>query len=233
MHKIDTIIWDWNGTLLNDTEICIQSINTLLHQRKLPLLNKNQYLDAFGFPVKEYYKRIGFDFETEAFEIPAKQFTDYYYLNVHKARLHKDAINCLEFFANNNFSQLILSASEKNKLEDVLQQFEIEKYFKSVAGLSHIYGSSKIDVGIEMMKKHGIKAQNTCLIGDTTHDYEVANAMKCTCILIANGHQAAYKLEKTGATVIQSINELIQYFLQSKTYNLVTNPLQQSYHPEK
>ena len=72
------IIWDWNGTLLNDLDFCIATINSLLGKRKLPLLDRNSYKANFTFPVKDYYAAIGFDFKKEAFEIPAREFIDKY-----------------------------------------------------------------------------------------------------------------------------------------------------------
>jgi len=61
MDRIGGIIWDWNGTLLNDIQLCVQTINEMLDKRNLPLLSVNDYKDVFSFPVKNYYQKIGFD----------------------------------------------------------------------------------------------------------------------------------------------------------------------------
>jgi len=62
------IIWDWNGTLLDDTDICVQCMNRLLDKRGLSLLDKKKYRDIFNVQVKEYYNNAGFDFEKEDFK---------------------------------------------------------------------------------------------------------------------------------------------------------------------
>ena len=59
-HHYRTIIWDWNGTLLDDVDISIAATNMLLEERGLPLLDKKRYQEVFDFPVKDYYARIGF-----------------------------------------------------------------------------------------------------------------------------------------------------------------------------
>jgi phosphoglycolate phosphatase len=61
MKQLWTIIWDWNGTLLNDVKECLQIINKSLHKRNLPALNLPRYLEKFQFPVKKYYEAIGFN----------------------------------------------------------------------------------------------------------------------------------------------------------------------------
>jgi len=74
MIKSHTIIWDWNGTLLDDMDICISSMNRMLSKRELPELNIDKYRDVFTFPVIDYYKAIGFDFRKEPWDVAAHEF---------------------------------------------------------------------------------------------------------------------------------------------------------------
>ena len=157
MQGINTIIWDWNGTLFNDIDICIESINLLLFERGIDQIDKKRYLEVFDFPVRDYYERIGFDFEKEAFEIPAIQFIDHYFAKVDKALLHTSASEILNFFSDKGYVQLILSAAEQQKLESLLQKFNIHRYFKNVCGLEHDYATSKVDLGLNMLNELSIK----------------------------------------------------------------------------
>jgi len=212
MEKIDTIIWDWNGTLLNDTDICIESINSLLDKRGLPLLDRKRYLENFDFPVIDYYKRIGFDFSVEPFEIPAMQYIELYSKKVKDSFLHKSTIDVLSFFKSKGFRQFILSASEIGILEESIEYFNISHFFDGIAGLDNHYATSKAQIGINLLKTHGINSKNVCLIGDTVHDYEVAQKMGCDCILIANGHQSVSRLRNTGTTVCENIDCTMGFF---------------------
>ncbi len=85
------IIWDWNGTLLNDVDICIKSMNHLLEKRNLTLLDINRDKAVFGFPVKDYYAKIGFDFTKENFEIPANEYMDWFHFYLPDAKLFSGA----------------------------------------------------------------------------------------------------------------------------------------------
>jgi phosphoglycolate phosphatase len=212
MTGIDTIIWDWNGTLLNDTDICIDSINSLLNDRRLPLLNRNEYLATFGFPVIDYYQRIGFDFSIEPFDIPAKQYIDLYTQKVKECPLHDAALAVLSFFKSKGCKQFVLSASETGLLRDSISHFKLTHYFDGLFGLDNHYANSKTDIGINLLKINSISPESACLIGDTTHDYEVAFAMGCQCVLVADGHQQVSKLQKTGAKVVVKLDELTNLF---------------------
>ena len=59
------VIWDWNGTLLDDATACVAAINALLERRLLPQVTHQQYLDIFDFPVRNYYLQLGFDFSKD------------------------------------------------------------------------------------------------------------------------------------------------------------------------
>lgn len=204
-----SILWDWNGTLLNDLDFCISTINILLKKRDLTLLNKSTYKEVFSFPVKDYYQAIGFDFEKEEFKIPAKEFIDLYDSNVESCQLHSAAIEVLNYFKLKGYRQFVLSAMKQSMLEKTLKHNNIFSFFEGVAGLNDHYAVSKIERGNQLIQQFKIDRKNTWIIGDTIHDYEVAKELNLKCILIADGHQSVERLEKTNATIFSGINQLI------------------------
>lgn len=207
---MQSIIWDWNGTLLNDIELCISSINQLLTKRRLKPLDTNIYREVFSFPVKDYYAAIGFDFNKEDFAIPAREFIDLYDSNVHKCSLHPKAIRVLNHLKSKGKRQFVLSAMKQDMLEKTLKEQGIFDFFEGVAGLGDHYAVSKIERGEQMIAQFGIHKDSATIIGDTIHDFEVAKELGIKCILISNGHQSEKRLKNTGAPVINDLGELIK-----------------------
>ncbi len=211
------LIWDWNGTLLNDLDLCISSINLLLRKRKLPLIDKTLYQKVFSFPVKDYYKAVGFDFNKEDFSIPALEFIDLYEAGVEKCHLHPSAVQVLTYFRDKGYRQFVLSAMHQKMLYKTLKLNDILGFFEGIAGLNDHYAVSKEERGRWLMKNFDIKTENTFLIGDTNHDFEVAQALGVGCILIADGHQSERRLKSTGAVILNKLSELI-------TTNTINSP---------
>ncbi len=89
--KIKHIVWDWNGTLLNDNWLSIKAINILLLKYGLPAVEKEKYLEFFTFPVINYYKKLGFDFEKIPFNIVGTEFIDEYTKRMYDAQLQDGA----------------------------------------------------------------------------------------------------------------------------------------------
>ena len=62
-----TIIWDWNGTLLDDVDIYVDTINVLLAKYKKKPISKEYYKKLFTFPVQNYYSKLGFDIDVRGY----------------------------------------------------------------------------------------------------------------------------------------------------------------------
>ena len=85
--KYQHIVWDWNGTLLDDLWLCIESINFILESRGMSRVDKESYKSIFTFPVIKYYEHLGFDFSKEKF--PISGFLNYYRNYFKKCNLHQ------------------------------------------------------------------------------------------------------------------------------------------------
>lgn len=206
---IQGIIWDWNGTLLNDAGLAVDTMNQMLGKRGLPALTMDRYKSVFTFPVKDYYEKIGFDFREEPFEIPAIEFIEVYNSLVHGCELHSDSFRVLNSFKLGGVKQYILSAMEQEVLNACLKHYKIEQFFEYASGLDNFYAASKVENGHRLIKQLKLNAADLVLIGDTVHDYEVASELSCRCILIADGHQSKDVLQATGAVVLDSISQLL------------------------
>ena len=57
-HQIKHIVWDWNGTLVNDAWLFVELMNEELKQRNLSLIDIEKYKEHFTFPVKQYMSLI-------------------------------------------------------------------------------------------------------------------------------------------------------------------------------
>jgi phosphoglycolate phosphatase len=208
-HK--AIIWDYNGTLLNDLAIGVLSINQMLEPRNLPLLTTEKYREVFTFPVKDYYESVGFNFEKEDWDATAKEFIANYTALLPQSTIFPEAKELLSFFAENGKKQFILSAMEQNMLLDSAKSENITNYFTEISGIDNIYASSKIENGKSLIAKYQLLPNEVCLLGDTSHDYEVAKELGCDCILVAAGHQSYEKLKETGCpNVVNHLKQITQ-----------------------
>lgn len=202
------IIWDWNGTLLNDKWLCIDSINALLEIRGLQPIDEEKYDRIFRFPVKDYYQDAGFDFSKEPFEVPALEFIDIYDRRKKECRLQEGAMELLNLFSDMGCTQYLLSASESGVLKEMTGFFGISGYFSRIKGLDNHYANGKGDLGLELLAAMNVPADSVVMIGDTCHDKEVADLLGVSSILCKNGHFPENRLLGCGAMLLNNLNEL-------------------------
>jgi phosphoglycolate phosphatase len=202
------IIWDWNGTLFDDAWLCLDIINGLLSKRALPTITAEQYEHAFGFPVTEYYRKIGFTFDQEPFEQISTAFIMEYERRRASCQLRSGAQRAINQFKHAGFSQSIISASKQAFLDGAVDQFDIRDRFTSISGLDNHHASGKLDLALNWITFTNIDPQEILLIGDTIHDYEVAQLIGVDCILIYSGHQNKERLMECGTILIQNLAEL-------------------------
>lgn len=207
--KYKHIVWDWNGTLLDDLWLCIESINFVLKSRGMPKVDKESYRSIFTFPVIKYYKNLGFDFSKEKFPIPG--FLNYYRSHFKKCNLHQHVHKVLKENKDSGLTQSILSAGRQDSLVDWVTHHEIDHYFNAIIGIENDAAEGKTNVGLNWLSKVEISKKNILLIGDTIHDSEVAEQMGVQCVLVDIGHVSRERLLKTGRNVFRSLNSLIKH----------------------
>ena len=82
-------------------------------------LTLERYRDIFGFPVKDYYLKLGFDLEKESFEKCGMEFINEYKKRQYEAALHPGAINILRILQQRGITHSILSAQHQILLDDL------------------------------------------------------------------------------------------------------------------
>ena len=206
MYK--TIIWDWNGTLLDDLELSLGATNSLLEDRNLPKLSVDKYKDIFKFPVIDYYKEAGFDFNKEPFEIPARQYMDIYHASEHTTRLFPDVINTLTYLKENSYRQIVLSAMEDRNLKKMIRNAGIAEFFDGVYGIKDDFAREKVTLGKQLIKNLNLNPEECIMIGDTLHDAEVAEQCGFDCILYSGGHVSKQRLKTKGVPIIERLSDI-------------------------
>ena len=201
------VIWDWNGTLLDDAWVCVEIINDLLARRGLPIVTAESYQRLFDFPVQDYYRAVGFDFDREPFAVLAEEFTRIYDIRRFECALQPGSALMLEGLAADGVTHSVLSAYEQRRLDELVGHYALTGHFQHMVGLSDYLCASKVDNGRRLMAELGHAASEMVMIGDTTHDAEVARAMGIDCILITCGHQSRERLLAYGVPVCASLAE--------------------------
>lgn len=207
----DRVIWDFNGTILDDVQTGIDSANELLTRYGLPVMRDvAAYHRVFGFPIRDYYERLGFDFKKLDYTVLAHEWVAIYLREVKKAPLRADILSTLSTLKERGVLQTVLSMTEQSMLERQLSYLGLTSFFAEICGQNDVYAKTKLDLAHRWRAQH--PQERVLFIGDTTHDAESAEVIGCDCFLLTGGHQSAESLAESGVPIISSPLEVLPFF---------------------
>ncbi|MBN1563511.1 MAG: HAD family hydrolase [Anaerolineae bacterium] len=203
------IIWDWNGTLLDDAWLCIEIMNAMLVRRGLKRMTPEEYEQVFDFPVRDYYQRLGFDFQVEPFEKVSDEFIGRYMKRLPECKLRDCTREVLAHGWRKGLNQYVLSAMKHDTLNDMVTNFKLQTFFKAVTGLNDHHAHGKSDVGRAWLDQQHLDRSTIVMIGDTVHDFEVAQTLGIDFIPIHSGHHSRERLlTATGRQLLPTLMAL-------------------------
>ena len=201
------ILWDWNGTLLDDTAAALATLNQMITARGGKTIGMDFYRDHFAFPVKPFYDTIGITARDDAeWAAIAREYHEVY--AAQEKRLNRDARAALETVKNSGARQWIISALRQDLLEGDIAEFELGGFFQGLYGTDNLDGASKLERARELLGVLDCPKEDIVLIGDALHDREVAEELSIGCVLCAQGSHAQWRLERvapTGATLVEAV----------------------------
>ena len=202
------LIWDWNGTLLDDVSAAVGALNRMLVKRGAHPISVDHYRRRFGFPVRPFYEELGVDLAKWDWDDICEDFHNFILEEPQSVR--PDARAALEFAASLGFRQGILSALRQDKLESALAANGFTGFFDRIYGVDNLDGASKLDRGREFVASLGRSEAIPIFIGDTLHDAEVARELGGRCVLVSCGHQAPDRLASAGCAVVGALAEAVR-----------------------
>ena len=208
--SVKLVVWDFNGTIVDDVELCYEIETKMLQERHMQTYTLEQYRDTFCFPVIEYYYKMGYTFEEESYEDISVEFNQLYDEGFPSLKVMDDFIETIESFQENGMENVIISASRQDKLLEQCHQLGISSYFKKILGTDNLLGSSKVEIAKQFMKEHKVLPEECMYIGDSLHDVETATAMGISTIhLVARGHQSKKVLSASFKEVHDALKEIV------------------------
>ena len=202
------IIWDWSGTLLNDTPFSFFRICEVLRKNGLPFPSFDYYLDHFTFPIESFLAPLLAGISSPSVGRLVREFSDLYNRGFrYNCALHPGVISVLSRLKERGATQYVLSARDHDLLADDLDYYGIAPYFERILGSEKRSRHGKIAQGRKFIASLAGASPDMVLIGDTVHDFAVSGDLGMDCILLATGSNSFRALKRTGARVVAREHE--------------------------
>lgn len=208
MKEYKVIIWDFNGTLIDDINAALASVNDMLTRRELPIISFEQYASYVDTPIIKFYEHIFDDLYSMDFGEIAVEFNEGYEKHLPDRAVMANAEEVLKYFNSKGKLQTVISATHIDKVNNRLTEFGLSGYFDKILAHNNLIAEDKTHLAVGYFEEKGISPSEAVVIGDCVADFKMAQTLGCDCILTTQGHQSRKEFAETNAVVIDSLAEL-------------------------
>jgi phosphoglycolate phosphatase-like HAD superfamily hydrolase len=204
------LVWDWNGTLLDDLALVVAATNAVLAELGGPQIDADHHRRFFRRPIADYYTEVlGRRVGAAEFDRLNRAFHDAYHARL-PCRLTSDAPAALSNWPG---SQSLLSMWFHDELLRALADYRLAGHFARVDGMRRDGTAGAIDHKGPYLAAHlaalRLDGSEVVLIGDTVDDAYAAASVGASCVLYAGGFTGPEQLRATGAPVVDSLVEAV------------------------
>ena len=203
---ITTILWDFNGTVMDDMGASAGAVNAMLQKRNLPLISEEWYTKHLIMPLEAFYESVGFDMQKERIEEVSAEFQQE--CKKFPRPVFPEVREALAQFQNAGYRQLLFSSLYHDLLIAQAQERGVADYFEGIVGRQDRSLGGKEAAVQAYLEQHRIEPKQVLIVGDLTTDADMARYVGSPCALICKGHQHREILEKTDAYVLDSAAEI-------------------------
>jgi phosphoglycolate phosphatase-like HAD superfamily hydrolase len=191
------LVWDWNGTLLDDLDAVVAATNAALAEFDGPVVTTDEHRRDFRRPVADYYADVlGRPVGPDDFRRLDTAFHRVYRERLIDCALAADALDAIHTWSG---TQSLLSMWFHDELVPEITRRGLVSRLARVDGLrSAVGGGHKAEHLVEHLAALEIKGSDTVLIGDSVDDAHAAAEVGAACVLYTGGFTDPAVLAATG-----------------------------------
>ena len=220
--RYHNILWDWNGTLIDDAVTSLNCVNDMLTEMNKTLITLEQFYTYVETPIIGFYRHILTEDELDFSRI-SKSFHEAYNNRLSETELSSNALNVLQALKKNGAKQYIITATKEESARKLTIKYGVNEYFDGIFGADNTLAESKVERALKIFNENNINPADTVFIGDTLHDLETANALGVDCILVTFGHQGKTIVENSGTVTADSLDEVLNIILDERAVDFHTH----------
>ncbi|MGI3164397.1 HAD family hydrolase [Pseudooceanicola sp. 200-1SW] len=200
------VIWDWNGTLLDDFEITAEVSAEMIRTAGRPDVTHDDIRDHHTRPFSHFFHAlVGREPTEQEMAANMARYSQVYDPIKHQLPLAADALHALELLKESGAGQSVLSMAPQDELRALVSHNGIADYFRAIDGAETL-GQDRKRASLERhMGRLGLMPARTVLIGDTVDDFDAASALGIRAVLVTTGMHSARRLAATGSDVADTL----------------------------
>jgi len=213
--EVRHIIWDWNGTLLDDTWLTVHAASTVLEAFGKPRdLTIEDWRQVATRPlIDTYVHLLGTEIDEEQWESLAQIWLDAYLSRQPEVGLNPMALSALEDAASMGLTQSIVSLHTESELRAEVGALGIADLFTHICGSRVSWGERRPPKSAEVrsqLQDLGVDPREALMIGDMEDDAREARDAGVRVVLVPTGDTSRERLVASGFPLADSLTDAVR-----------------------
>jgi len=213
-RRFDLIVFDWDGTLFDSTALIVRSIQAACRDLGVQVPSDSEAAYVIGLGLQEALEHAVPGLPRERYPELAQRYRQHYFRSQHELALFDGALGMLHALKERNHWLAVATGKNRRGLDELLQKPELIGLFDATRTADETASKPNPLMLNELMREFGVDAERTLMIGDTTHDLQLADNAGAASLAVSYGaHEPEAFEQHQPLAVLHSTAELQDWLL--------------------
>lgn len=211
-RRFDLLVFDWDGTLFDSTRTIVRALQASCRDLDLPEPSAERASHVIGLELSEALRYAAPDLTEDRLPMLVDRYKHHYLANDAEIRLFEGSAELIaELFAS-GFLLAVATGKSRKGLDRALSNSGLGSYFSSSRCADECFSKPHPQMLEELMEEFGVPQDRTLMIGDTTHDLQMAINAGVSGLAVGYGAHPAVELHALKPLAcVQNVVELTEW----------------------
>jgi phosphoglycolate phosphatase len=185
--QFDLIAFDWDGTLFDSTALITRCIQDAAVDLGLVRPSDAAASYVIGMALYDALAHAVPDLPRERYAELGQRYRHHYFAAQHEISLFKGTLDMLQALKSQHHWLCVATGKNRRGLDEALQQAQLRGIFDGSRTADETAGKPNPQMLLELMREFGTEPERTLMIGDTTHDLQMARNAGTASVAVGYG----------------------------------------------
>ena len=192
--RYDLIVFDWDGTVMDSTAVIASSIQAACRDLDLPVPSDEAARHVIGMGLVQALQHAVPDAPESMYEPLAERYRHHFMAQDASIPLYAGAAETVAELHNAGYRLAVATGKSRKGLERVLDSSGLRSYFRATRTADQTFSKPHPAMLLELMDELMVDAGRVLMIGDTTHDLQMAINAGVAAVGLTHGAHPADQL---------------------------------------
>lgn len=214
-QRFDLLVFDWDGTLFDSTALIVRSIQDACRDLGIDVPSDTQAAFVIGLGLQDALQLAAPGLPQSRYPELAQRYRHHYFARQHEVLLFDGTTQMLQALKQRHHWLAVATGKSRRGLDEALNSVQLQGLFDATRTADETHSKPHPQMLLELMREFGCEPERTLMIGDTTHDLQLAANAGTPCVAVSYGaHEPEAFLEFDPLHVAHSTGELQGWLLQ-------------------